>query len=90
MKLRIKFSTILADKISKYVEIEVDKAELTLGQFIDLIEQQSWSGEVIENRHIKSPIVLIIDNQLIQFSDNSEIIISANSDINFQVMFAGG
>ncbi|MHA2249845.1 MAG: hypothetical protein ACXAD7_05760 [Candidatus Kariarchaeaceae archaeon] len=90
VKLTIKFSNLLAEKIAKKVEIAIDQEQLSLSQFIGIVEDQPWSSEVINNRHVKPPVILVIDNKLIQISNDEDIIITETSDISFQVMFAGG
>lgn len=84
---------MLAEKIAKYIEIDViqHKFSISLNQFIDIIEKQPWADEVIKDKHIKFPVILIIDDQLIQISNNNEnVTITESSDINFSIMFAGG
>ncbi len=91
MEIQIKFNSILAEKIGKTQVVHTDKNELTVSQFISIIENQVWAHEVIENRHVKHPVVLIIDNNLIQNSNlNHTIRVTENSDVVFQIMFAGG
>ena len=90
VNLTIKFCNLLAEKIAKKVEITIDQEQISLNQFISLVENQPWSSEVIDNKHIKAPVILVIDNKLVQMSNNEDIIITETSDILFQVMFAGG
>jgi hypothetical protein len=93
MRLTIKFSNLLADKLGKEVIIDTndDRQQLDLHEFIDLIEQQPWSEEVLENRLIKTPIMLVIDETLIQLSNSADdFVIQETSEITFQVTFAGG
>ncbi|MHA2091634.1 MAG: hypothetical protein ACW98K_12300 [Candidatus Kariarchaeaceae archaeon] len=93
MRLTIKFSNLLADKLGRFVVIDTndDTKQLDLQEFIDLIEQQSWADEVLENRLVKTPIMLVIDDTLIQLSNSvDDFKIQETSQITFQVTFAGG
>ena len=90
MRLTIKFSNLLAEKIAKKVEISVDQEQISLTQFMRIIDEQPWSSEVIDNKHIKPPVILVIDDKLVKMSINEDIIITETSDISFQLMFAGG
>ncbi|MHA2172546.1 MAG: hypothetical protein ACXAB7_21960 [Candidatus Kariarchaeaceae archaeon] len=93
MKLTVKFSNLLAEKLGKVVVIDTndDRKQLDLQEFIDLIEQQSWADEVLENRFVKNPIILVIDETLIQLSNSvDDFKIQETSEITFQVTFAGG
>ncbi|MDH5404558.1 MAG: hypothetical protein OEY49_18805 [Candidatus Heimdallarchaeota archaeon] len=90
MRVIIKFSNILAEKIGKEIVIYFDRDVITLTEFIEVIRIQSWSNMIIENNHLLSPVILIIDNNLIQLSEMPSISITQNSDIQFHLMFAGG
>ena len=93
MRLTIKFSNLLADKLGKLVVIDTndDRKQLNLQEFIDLIDQQPWAEEVLENRLVKTPIMLVIDETLIQLSNSADDFkIQETSEITFQITFAGG
>lgn len=95
VELSIKFSNLLRDKIGKEITIKIDTNSdcISLIEFISEINKLSWASEVLENDHIKDPIILIIDNKLIQLSNQKlikEFKIYGSSEIHFQIMFAGG
>ncbi len=91
MNLKIKFSNLLAEEIAKEVIIDLPQTSmLTLQGFLDTIKDQSWASQVIFENHLKPSIVLIIDKEIIQFSNSSEMKITKDSEISFHIMFAGG
>ena len=93
MKTQIKFTNLLAEKLGKELVLDFpDRDQLTVVEFVDRLSHEPWSSEVIDDGHIRSPVILIIDNQLIQLSnpESRSVIITSASEITFQIMFAGG
>ncbi|MCE7733621.1 MAG: hypothetical protein GPJ54_02005 [Candidatus Heimdallarchaeota archaeon] len=91
VKLVITFSNLLADEIAKEVVLtSPNKDHLNISDFLSLISEQEWAEKIIENDHLKTSIVLIIDDEIIQFSNPPDIKITATSKISCHVMFAGG
>lgn len=91
MNLKINFSNLLAEEIGKEVIIDLPKvSSLSLQGFLNTIKDQSWASQVIFENHLKTSIVLIIDDEIIQFSNSSEMDITEDSEISFHIMFAGG
>ena len=93
MKIVIKFTNLLAEKLGKEHVLDFPtRDQLSIVEFIERLSHESWSDEVIDDGYIKSPVILIVDNQLIQLSnpESREVVITSASDITFQIMFAGG
>ncbi|OLS26760.1 MAG: hypothetical protein HeimC2_14170 [Candidatus Heimdallarchaeota archaeon LC_2] len=91
MELKINFSNLLADEIAKKLIIEVPQVtSVTLRDFLNVLKEQDWVDILIIDNHLKPSIVLIIDDQIIQFSNSSEMEITSVSEISFHIMFAGG
>ena len=87
----INFSNLLAEEIAKQVILSSPKKDhLSIADFLSLIAEQEWAEKIIENDHLKTSIVLIIDNEIIQFSNPPDIIINEKSKISCHIMFAGG
>lgn len=90
-KIKIKFSNLLADEISKEVYLDLkNKESLSPQELLSMIKEQTWGDKIVENDHIKTSIVLIIDDKVIQFANPPDIEITSNSKISCHVMFAGG
>jgi hypothetical protein len=89
--ITIKFSNLLAEEIGKEMILTFPNRDyLTINDFLDLIKQQIWADKIIEEDHLKTSIVLIIDEEIIQFSNPSELRITEESEISCHLMFAGG
>ena len=91
MKLSINFSNIHAEEIAKTIELEIsDKSSLTLDEFRELLNKQQWKDKILDNDHLKTSVVLIVDDEVIQFSNSKDVEINENSQVSFHIMFAGG
>ena len=88
MKVNILFKTTLKEKFGESRIIDIDGETVKLEELLFQIENEDWGAELIENGHIRSPIMLIIDDKLVQ--NDIEMEINENSNITFYVMFAGG
>jgi hypothetical protein len=87
----INFSNLLAEEIGKEVVLSSpNRDHLNITDFLSLIAEQEWSEKIIEKGHLKTSIVLIIDNEIIQFSNPPDINITEKSKISCHIMFAGG
>lgn len=91
MDLKINFSNLLAEEISKELILNLPQiTSLTIKEFLEIIKDQDWAEIVIIEDHLKPSIMLIIDQEIVQFSNSSEVEITSDSEISFHIMFAGG
>lgn len=90
MEIKLNFKGPLQEKLGQFKIVNLDSSKMTLLQFIEHISKFEWSNDLIENNHIKSPTILIIDDQLIKTDNYANLIIDEDSVITFHVMFAGG
>lgn len=87
----INFSNLLAEEIAKEVVLSSPtKDHLSITDFLTLLAEQDWAEKIIENDHLRNSIVLIIDDEIIQFSNPPDIKITEKSKISCHIMFAGG
>ena len=91
VEVRIKFSNLLAEEIAKEVILtSSNENSLTILDLLSLIKQQEWAQRIIENDHLKTSVVLIIDDEIVQFANPPDLTITEDSKISCHLMFAGG
>jgi len=89
--IQISFSNLLAIEIAEKVILTIpNKDTLDISDFLSIIKEQEWGEKIIEDDHLKSSVVLIIDDEIIQFANPPDIKITENSKISCHLMFAGG
>ncbi|MFV2014907.1 MAG: hypothetical protein ACC656_05745, partial [Candidatus Heimdallarchaeota archaeon] len=72
--IQISFSNLLAIEIAEKVILNIpDKDSLDISEFLSIIKEQEWGETIIENNHLKSSVVLIIDEEIIQFANPPDI-----------------
>lgn len=90
MKVNIQFKSTLKETFgeNKTLEIDTEADTIDLKEFLIVIEKEEWGSELIEDGHVKTPLMLIVDDNLIQ--NEVELKINEQSIVTFYVMFAGG
>lgn len=89
MELQIYFKGPLKESIGESLKINVNQPCSAKG-LVDHIAGLSWGEELIEKGHIRSPYMLVINDDIIKISEKPELLIQENDIITFFVMFAGG
>ena len=88
--INIQFKSTLKEKFgeNKTLKIDTETENIDIKEFLKLIEKEEWGSELIEDGHVKNPVMLIIDDSLVQY--DLEMKINEKSKVSFYVMFAGG
>lgn len=90
MMINIQFKSFLKEKFgeNKTLKIDTEAENIDIKEFLRLIEKEEWGSELIEDGHVRNPVMMIIDDNLVQYE--IEMKINEKSNVSFYVMFAGG